>query len=71
MNSINENTTDTSVNAVSDMNYNAECKSDYDNSHDKMVASIASNTLYIEPKKNDSTNWKHKSGPLNWLRKSL
>ena len=42
---------DNSVNAVLITNYNQESESDYDNSDDKMTASISSNTLPFEPKK--------------------
>ena len=33
------------------MNYNPECKSDYESSDDNIVASIASNTFQFDPKK--------------------
>ena len=63
VNSIDENTTDNSDNAMLNTNYNPECESDYDSSDDTMVASIACNTLQIE-RKNISTNWKYKGGFL-------
>ena len=49
-NSIEETTTEQFVNAIQNTNYNPKCESDYDNSDDNMVASIASNTIQIEPK---------------------
>ena len=50
VNSIEETTTDQSVNAIQNADYNPQCESDYDSSDDNMVASIASNTIQIEPK---------------------
>ena len=49
MNSIGETTTNNSVIAIKNSNFNPECESDYDRSNDNMVASIATNTLQIEP----------------------
>ena len=46
--SIEETTTNRSVNAI--QNTDPQCASDYDSSDDNMVASIASNTIQIEPK---------------------
>ena len=53
------------------MNYTRECKSNVYSSDDDMVAIIQSNTLQIGPKKHDSTNCKHKSGPLHCLWRCL
>ena len=50
INSIEENTTEESVNAIQNDNRNPQCESEYDSSDDNMVASIASNTVQIEPK---------------------
>ena len=50
VNSIEETTTDQSVNAIQNTDYNLQCASNYDSSDDNMVASIASNTIQIEPK---------------------
>ena len=50
INSIEETTTDQSVNAIQNADYNPQCESDYDSSDDNMVASIASNSIQIEPK---------------------
>ena len=50
VNSIEENTTELSVNAIQNTNYNPQCGSDYDSSDDNMVASIASTTVQIETK---------------------
>ena len=50
MNSIDDNTTEISDNATLKTNYKSECKFDYGSSDDKMVASIPSNSLPIEPK---------------------
>ena len=50
VNSVEETTTDQTVNAIQNMNYNPQCKSDYDSSDDNMVASIASTAIQIEPK---------------------
>ena len=49
--SIDNNTTDNSVDAVLNSEHNPECKSNYDSSGDNMLASIASNTLHNSPKK--------------------
>ena len=49
-NSIEETTLDQSVNAIQNTDYNPQCESDYDSSDDNMVASIASNSIQIEPK---------------------
>ena len=49
--SIEETTTDQSVNVFQNTDYNPQCASDNDSSDDNMVASIASNTIQIEPKK--------------------
>ena len=49
-NSIEQTTTDQSVNAIQNTDYNPQCASDYDSSDDNMVASIASKTIQIEPK---------------------
>ena len=38
------------MNAIQNTDYNPQCASDYDSSDDNMVASIASNTIHIEPK---------------------
>ena len=48
MTSINDKTADNSVNAVSNMNYNTECKSVYKSSDGKMVAGFASNFFKSE-----------------------
>ena len=40
----------TNVNAIQNGGYNSQCESDYDSSDDNMLASIASNTIQIEPK---------------------
>ena len=50
INSIEETATDQSVNAIQNTDYNPQCAFDYDSSDDNMVASIASNTIQIEPK---------------------
>ena len=50
VNSIEENTTEQSVNAIQNTSYSPKYESDYDSSDDNMVASIASTTVYIEPK---------------------
>ena len=50
VNSIEETTIDQSVTAIQNTDYNPQCASDYDSSDDNMVASIASNTIQIEPK---------------------
>ena len=50
VNSVEETTTDQTVNAIQNMNYNPQCESDYDSSDDNMVASIASTAIQIEPK---------------------
>ena len=50
VNSVEETSTDQTVNAIQNMNYNPQCESDYDSSDDNMVASIASNAIQIEPK---------------------
>ena len=50
INSIEETTIDQSVNAIQNTDYNPQCESDYDSSDDNMVASIASNSIQIEPK---------------------
>ena len=41
VNSIEENTTEQSINAIQNANYNPQCESDYDSSDDNMVARIA------------------------------
>ena len=38
------------MNAIQNTDYNPQCESDYDSSVDNMVASIASNSIQIEPK---------------------
>ena len=48
--SIEETTTDKSVNAIQNAVYNTQCESYYDSSDNNMVASIASNSIQIEPK---------------------
>ena len=53
-NSVDENITDNSYNAVSNMDHNPEYKFDYDNLDKNIVASIARNILQIEPNKYDS-----------------
>ena len=50
VNSMDENTTNNSVNAVSNFNYNPDCESVYDSSDDNMVASSECKTLQIERK---------------------
>ena len=50
VNSVEDTSTDQTVNAIQNMNYNPQCESDYDSSDDNMVASIASNSIQIEPK---------------------
>ena len=50
VNSVEETSTDQTVNAIQNMNNNPQCESDYDSSDDNMVASIASNAIQIEPK---------------------
>ena len=60
MNSIDDNTTEISDNAVLKINYKSECEFNYGSSDDKMVASITSNSLHIEPKKPNFTYWKNK-----------
>ena len=45
INSIEETTTDQSLNAIQNADYNPQCESDYDSSDDNMVASIASNSI--------------------------
>ena len=50
VNSIEDNTTDQSVNAIQNANYNPQCESDFDSSDDNMLTRIASNTVQIEPK---------------------
>ena len=50
VNSVEETPIDQTVNAIENVNYNPQCESDYDSSDDNMVASIASNTIQIEPK---------------------
>ena len=44
------NTTEDSVDAISDMNYAPECEFDYGSADYNIVASIASTTLQTEPK---------------------
>ena len=51
VNSIEETTTEQSVNAIQITNYKLQCESDFDSSDDNMVASIASNTIQIKSKK--------------------
>ena len=48
--SVEDTPTDQTVNAIQNMDYNPQCESDYDSSDDNMVASIASNSIQIEPK---------------------
>ena len=50
VNSVEETSTDQTVNAIQIMHYKPPCESDYDSSDDNMVASIASNAIQIEPK---------------------
>ena len=50
VNSVEDTLTDQRVNAIQNMDYNPQCESDYNNSDDNMVASIASNSIQIEPK---------------------
>ena len=38
------------MNAIQNTDYNPQCASDYDSSEDNIVASVASNTIQIEPK---------------------
>ena len=49
VNSIEENTSEQSVNAIPNTNYNPQCGSNYDSSDDNEVASIASTTVQIDP----------------------
>ena len=51
VNSVEDTPTDQTVNAIQNMDYNPQCESDYDSSDENMVASIASNSIQIEPKK--------------------
>ena len=64
MNFIDENKTDNFVNDIQNINYNPEIESEYDSSDDKMVASLASNTLQIEPKNRTLQIGKTKVGLL-------
>ena len=50
VNSIEEKTTEQSINAIKNANYSPQCESDYDSSDDNMVVRIASNTVQNEPK---------------------
>ena len=50
VNSVEETSTDQTVNAIQNMNYNPQCESNYDSSDDNKVASIASNAIQIEPR---------------------
>ena len=50
VNSVEDTPTDQTVNAIQNMDYNPQCESDYDSSDDNMVASLASNSIQIEPK---------------------
>ena len=50
VNSVEDTSTDQTVNAIQNMDYNPQCESDYDSSDDNIVASIASNSIKIEPK---------------------
>ena len=50
VNSIEDNATDQTVDAIKKANYNPQGDSDYDRSDDNMVASTASNTVQIKPK---------------------
>ena len=50
INSIEETTIDQSVNAIQKTDYNPQCESDYDSADDNIVASIACNSIQIEPK---------------------
>ena len=45
VNSIDENTTEQSVNAIQNTNYSPQCGSDYDSSDENLVARIASTTV--------------------------
>ena len=49
VNSVEDTSTDRTVNAIQNMDYNPQCESDYDSSDDNMVVSIASNSVKIEP----------------------
>ena len=51
VNSIEENIPEQSVNAIQNANNNPQCESDYDSLDDNRLASIASRTVQIEPKK--------------------
>ena len=50
VNSIEESTTNQSVTAIQNSDYNPQCESEYDSSDDNIVAGFASNTIQIEPK---------------------
>ena len=50
VNSVEDTPTDQTLNAIQNMDYNSPCESDYDSSDDTMVASIAINSIQIEPK---------------------
>ena len=50
VNSIDEKTTENSVDANLNINYNPECESDYISLDDNMMAGIASKILKVEPK---------------------
>ena len=50
VNSVVDTPTDQTVNAIQNMDYSPQCESDCDSSDDNMVASIASNSIQIEPK---------------------
>ena len=48
--SIKKTTIDYSAKAISNVNYNTKCKSDYEISENNILERIASGTLQIEPK---------------------
>ena len=50
VNSVEDTPTDQTLNAIQNMDYNPPCESDYDSSDDNIVASIAINSIQIEPK---------------------
>ena len=54
VNSVEDTPTDQTVNATRNMDYNPQCESDNDSSYDCMVASIARNSIQIEPKNTTS-----------------
>ena len=63
-NSVEENTTEQSVNTIQSINYNLQCESDFDSSDDNIVANIASNTIQIEPKNKNLQIGNNKVGLL-------